>query len=117
MKRLMLAAIVALLLFPAYYVIRGSSNTDNSQTWDENDLNLWRVKIERLAANSSYGIGAIWLGKDSIARDNYIHVAISPYGDKEALMRAIEEEGIPPEAVKIEVWGEYDEDFTTPEPA
>ncbi|USS40095.1 hypothetical protein NF865_07065 [Thermococcus aggregans] len=117
MNRLVLVVILALLILPAYYAIRESSNTDNSQPWDENDLALWRVKIERLAANSSYGIGAIWLGKDSLARDNYIHIAISPYGDKKALMKAIEELGIPPEAVKIEVRGEYDEDFTAPEPA
>ena len=116
-KRLMLPALVILLLFSAYYAstIRDDSE-NNSQTWDENDLYLWRTKIERLAVNSSYGIGAVWLGKDSIVRDNYIHIAISPYGNKEALMKAIKEQGIPLEAVKIEVRGEYDEDFTKPEP-
>ena len=116
-KRLMLPALVTLLLFSAYYAstIRDDSE-NNSQTWDENDLYLWRTKIERLAVNSSYGIGAVWLGKDSIVRDNYIHIAISPYGNKEALMKAIKEQGIPLEAVKIEVRGEYDEDFTKPEP-
>lgn len=114
MRKLIPLVVIGITLFSAYYV---ATLKDSSQTWSEEDLYLWRVKIERLAANSSYGIGAIWLGKDSIARDNYIHVAISPYGDKEALIKAIEEEGIPPEAVKIEVWGKYDEDFTTPEPA
>ena len=117
MKRWVLLVLMAMLLFSAYYAstLRNDSE-DNSQTWDENDLYLWRTKIEHLATNSSYGIGAVWLGKDSLVRDNYIHIAISPYGDKEALMKAIEEQGIPLEAVKIEVRGEYDEDFTKPEP-
>lgn len=113
MKQWIILIVVAILLFSAYYA---GTLKSNSQTWDENDLQLWRIKIERLAANSSYGIGAIWLGKDSLAGDNYIHIAISPYGDKEALIKAIEEQGIPLEAVKIEVRGEYDEDFVRPEP-
>ncbi|KPU63535.1 hypothetical protein EP1X_04170 [Thermococcus sp. EP1] len=113
MKRTVGLIAIVIVLSSAYYL---SALREKPQNWSEEDLYLWRAKIERLALNPDYGIGAVWLGKDSLARDNYIHIAISPYGDKEALINAIKEEGIPSEAVKIEVWGEYDEDFTKPEP-
>ncbi|NJE26821.1 hypothetical protein E3E22_09395 [Thermococcus sp. MV5] len=113
MRRIVVVIAIVIVLSSAYYL---SALREKPQNWSEEDLYVWRAKIEHLALNPDYGIGAVWLGEDSLERDNYIHIAISPYGDKEGLIEAIKKEGIPPEAVKIEVWGEYDEDFTKPEP-